>query len=112
MRQGGVFDRACTVCLAALATQDGAHHDEICPDYRRHRADRVALARNLLAHGWSVRVVHRGGHTIPDDLVQAGATEVIVDRQDRAALLRAAGGGADAVINRAAFGPEHASSWP
>lgn len=68
----------------------------------------VAVARNLLAHGWFVRIAHRGGHVVPNDLLHAGATEVLFDRQDAAALLRAIGGGADAVIDCVAYGPEHA----
>jgi nucleoside-diphosphate-sugar epimerase len=68
----------------------------------------VAVARDLLAHSWAVRIAHRGGHAIPDDVLRAGATEVLVDREDAAALVRAVGDGADAVIDCVAFGPEHA----
>lgn len=67
-----------------------------------------AVARNLLAHGWAVRIAHRGGRAIPDSLRQAGATEVLIDREDGAALWRAVGDGADVVIDCVAFGPEHA----
>lgn len=68
----------------------------------------VAVARNLLAHGWSVRIAHRGGHVIPQDMRRAGATEVLVDREDTAALVRAIGSGADAVIDCVAYEPAHA----
>ena len=68
----------------------------------------VAVARNLLAHGWRVRIAHRGGHAIPDDLRLAGVTEALIDRQEAGSLRQAVEGGVDAVIDCVAYEPEHA----
>ncbi len=65
-----------------------------------------AMAANLLAHGWRVRIAGRSA-AIPTALLDAGVESVRVDREDPVALARAVGEGADAVIDCIAFTAEH-----
>jgi uncharacterized protein YbjT (DUF2867 family) len=52
----------------------------------------TAVARRMLAEGWSVRGLHQPGAPLPDDLA---AVEVVIgDRNDDAVLTRMLGGGA------------------
>jgi nucleoside-diphosphate-sugar epimerase len=65
----------------------------------------IAIAADLLAAGWEVRIGARGNRTPPARLVAGGASFVPVDRDQPGALARALAGGADAVIDTAAYGP-------
>jgi nucleoside-diphosphate-sugar epimerase len=68
----------------------------------------MAVARDLLAHGWQVRVGARGHRGVPGDLIDRGLGIVAVDREDTRDLARALGEGADALIDIAAYGAAHA----
>lgn len=66
-----------------------------------------AAARNLLGAGWSVRLAQRTAARLAGDL--ASQVEVVaLDRETPGALARALAGGADAVIDTAAFDEGHA----
>jgi nucleoside-diphosphate-sugar epimerase len=58
-----------------------------------------ALARRLLAAGWQVDITGRDAAHMPTSLVQAGARFIAADRSDGAAMLAAAGNGADLVAD-------------
>jgi nucleoside-diphosphate-sugar epimerase len=62
----------------------------------------VAVARDLLKHGWTVMLAHRGGRSPPRDLLERGATTLALDRRQPGALSEAFRG-ADAVIDTVAF---------
>jgi len=66
-----------------------------------------ATARNLLDHGWSVRLAQRHAAHLPSDL--ATRVELVaMDREQAGALAGAIGGGVDAVIDAVAFHEGHA----
>jgi NAD(P)H-binding len=67
-----------------------------------------AVARALIADGWSVRLAHRGRRPPPSELLARGAEVITLDRDIPGALAAALGPGADAVIDAVAYGPEHA----
>ena len=66
-----------------------------------------ATARNLLDHGWSVRLAQRHGARLPGDLA-ARVDMVALDRDEPGAVARAVGGGVDALIDTVAFDADHA----
>ena len=69
-----------------------------------------AVARNLLAHGWRVRMGRRSGGPPPVDLV--GEVETLqLDRDSPGALARALADGADVVIDTVAYDERHARQW-
>jgi nucleoside-diphosphate-sugar epimerase len=61
------------------------------------------LARQLVAHGWEVRVGSRSVRPVPE-----GVEHVAVDRSDAQSLRAAVGDGADVLVDFVAFEPEHA----
>jgi nucleoside-diphosphate-sugar epimerase len=66
-----------------------------------------ATARNLLDHGWSVRLAQRQGARLPNDL--AAMVEIVaLDRGEPGAVAGAVGGGVDALIDTVAFNEGHA----
>ncbi|WP_428490595.1 NAD-dependent epimerase/dehydratase family protein [Rhodopila sp.] len=67
-----------------------------------------AVARDLLAAGWSVTFSHRGHRPAPRDLIEQGARVVTLER-DRDELARTLGSGADALIDTTAYNRDHAS---
>lgn len=66
-----------------------------------------ATARNLLDHGWSVRLAQRQAARLPSDLA-ARVNLVAIDREQAGALAKAVGGGVDALIDTVAFDEAHA----
>lgn len=66
-----------------------------------------AVARNLLDHGWRVRLVQRAAEGIPPDLVGRVAI-VPLDRNEPNALASAVSSGADALIDTVAYTADHA----
>jgi nucleoside-diphosphate-sugar epimerase len=69
-----------------------------------------AVARNLLSHGWHVRLARRSSQSPPPDLM--GHVETLqFDRDDPGALAHALQRGADAVIDTVAFTEAHARQW-
>src|SRR5712692_2966608 len=65
----------------------------------------TAVARRILAEGWSVRGLHQPGAPLPGDLA---AVEVVIgDRNDDAVLARVLGG-ADGVVDTIAYKSAHA----
>ena len=58
-----------------------------------------AVARRLLAGGWTVRLTGRDRTHIPADVAAAGAHFARADRDDAAALAAAAGDGADLLVD-------------
>ncbi|GAA3086834.1 SDR family oxidoreductase [Pseudonocardia yunnanensis] len=58
-----------------------------------------AVARRLLADGWTVSVTGRDPCHLPSDLAAAGARFVAADRDDADALAAAAGDGADLLVD-------------
>jgi len=67
-----------------------------------------AIARTLIEAGWRVTVAHRGRRSVPTDLLERGVSVVALDRDAPGALAAALGSGADALIDVAAYGPDHA----
>jgi len=67
-----------------------------------------AVARALLEDAWAVTLAHRGRHPPPADLLAQGVRVTLLDRDQPGALAAALAGGADAVIDVVAYGPEHA----
>lgn len=67
-----------------------------------------AVAREMLAHGWQVRVMRRSADVpaTPD-----GVRFQQVDRDEPGALRAALKGGADAVIDTVAYTAEHGRQW-
>ena len=65
-----------------------------------------AVARNLLDHGWDVRLAQRSNQDLPADLAATVATRLL-DRDQPGALRQAIAGGVDAVIDTVAFTEEH-----
>ena len=66
----------------------------------------TAVARRMLAEGWSVRGLHQPGAPLPGDL---GAVEVVIgDRNDDTVLARVLGRGADGVVDTIAYKSAHA----
>lgn len=66
----------------------------------------TAVARRMLADGWSVRGLQHDTRPLPDDL---GAVRVEVgDRDDDAVLASVLDGGADAVVDTVAYRSAHA----
>jgi nucleoside-diphosphate-sugar epimerase len=66
----------------------------------------TAVARRMLAEGWSVRGLHQPDAPLPDGLA---AVEVVIgDRNDDAVLARVLGGGADGVVDTIAYKSAHA----
>jgi nucleoside-diphosphate-sugar epimerase len=69
----------------------------------------AAVARRMLAEGWSVRGLHQPDVPLPDDLA---AVEVVIgDRNDDGLLARVLGGGADGVVDTIAYKSAHAHHW-
>jgi nucleoside-diphosphate-sugar epimerase len=69
-----------------------------------------AVARDLLEHGWRVRLARRSARAPPPDLV--GRVETLqLDRDQTGALAAALNGGADVVIDTIAFTDDHARQW-
>ena len=68
----------------------------------------LATASRMLEAGWSVTLAHRARRGVSLDPVPGGADVVSVDREERSALARALGSGADVLIDVVAYGPEHA----
>ncbi|HTZ94615.1 MAG TPA: NAD-dependent epimerase/dehydratase family protein [Streptosporangiaceae bacterium] len=58
-----------------------------------------AVASRLIAAGWQVDLTGRNAARMPASLMAAGARFVTVDRSDDAALLAAAGDGADLIVD-------------
>jgi len=58
-----------------------------------------AVARRLLADGWTVSVTGRDPAHLPSDVAAAGARFVSVNREDAEALAAAAGDGADLLVD-------------
>jgi nucleoside-diphosphate-sugar epimerase len=69
-----------------------------------------AVAHNLLAHGWRVRLAQRSAQALPASLIGRVDT-VTLDRDAPGALAAAAAGGADAMIDTIAFNSAHARQW-
>ena len=67
-----------------------------------------AIAEDLLAADWRVCVTHRGVRTAPASLIARGAQVIALDRDEPAALQRALGCGADALIDTSAYDLGHA----
>ncbi len=67
-----------------------------------------AIARRLLAAGWTVDLLGRDPTRMPADLLVAGARSIVVDRHDDAELARAYGTGADLLVDCLCFTAEHA----
>jgi nucleoside-diphosphate-sugar epimerase len=67
-----------------------------------------AVAGALLRDGWAVSLVHRGRTAAPGWLLEAGATEVLHDRERAGDLGLAIGRGADLVVDAIAFDAGHA----
>jgi nucleoside-diphosphate-sugar epimerase len=66
-----------------------------------------ATARNLLDHGWSVRLAQRHAARLPDDI--AARVEIVaIDREQPGAIAKAVAGGVDALIDTVAFDDRHA----
>jgi nucleoside-diphosphate-sugar epimerase len=66
-----------------------------------------ATARNLLDHGWSVRLAQRHAARLPADL--AARVEIVaIDRDAPGAVAKAVAGGADVLIDTVAFDEDHA----
>jgi nucleoside-diphosphate-sugar epimerase len=66
----------------------------------------TAVARRMLAEGWSVRGLHQPDTPPPDDLA---AVEVVIgDRNDDTVLTRVLGVGADGVVDTIAYKSTHA----
>jgi nucleoside-diphosphate-sugar epimerase len=68
----------------------------------------LATASRMLEAGWSVTLAHRARRGVSLDPMPGGADVVSVDREERGALARALGSGADVLIDVVAYGPEHA----
>ena len=66
-----------------------------------------ATARNLLDHGWLVRLAQRQGARLPSDLA-ARVELVAIDREHAGAVAGAVGAGVDALIDTVAFHEGHA----
>jgi nucleoside-diphosphate-sugar epimerase len=66
-----------------------------------------ATARNLLDHGWAVRLAQRHGDRLPGDL-PARVEVMVLDREEPDAVATAVGGGVDALIDTVAFDEGHA----
>ncbi|HZZ88202.1 MAG TPA: NAD-dependent epimerase/dehydratase family protein [Caulobacteraceae bacterium] len=66
-----------------------------------------ATARNLLAHGWRVRLAQRHRTRLPEDLV-ARVELVSIDREQSGAVAGAVAGGVDALIDTVAYDEAHA----
>lgn len=66
-----------------------------------------ATARNLLDHGWSVRLAQRQAARLPRDLA-ARVELVAIDREQSGAVAEAVGAGVDALIDTVAFHGGHA----
>ncbi|HWN33366.1 MAG TPA: NAD-dependent epimerase/dehydratase family protein [Pseudonocardia sp.] len=62
-----------------------------------------AVARRLLADGWTVRLTGRDRANLPADLAAAGAGFSPAERDDAAALAAAAGDGADLLVDCICF---------
>jgi len=69
-----------------------------------------AVARDMAAHGWQVRVLRRT-NAAPAAQTPAGIHFEQLDRDAPCALGAALGGGADAVIDTIAFTADHARQW-
>jgi nucleoside-diphosphate-sugar epimerase len=67
-----------------------------------------AIAAELIAHGWTVTLSHRGERPIPAQLAASAARPVTLDREDSNALMSALRMGADAVIDTVAYTSLHA----
>lgn len=68
-----------------------------------------AAARRLLRDGWTVRLTGRNASRMPAGLREAGAGFVASDRQDRRALERVVGDGADLLVDCVCYSAEQAS---
>ncbi|TCP57548.1 nucleoside-diphosphate-sugar epimerase [Tamaricihabitans halophyticus] len=67
-----------------------------------------AVAARLLADGWRVRVASRGHRSSVAELVGSGVEPVWIDREEPGELVKALGGGVDALIDVVAFEEKHA----
>jgi nucleoside-diphosphate-sugar epimerase len=67
-----------------------------------------AAAASLLDHGFEVTLAHRGQQKASAELVERGCRQAMVDRNVPGALAQALGGGADVVIDAAAYDSTHA----
>jgi nucleoside-diphosphate-sugar epimerase len=67
-----------------------------------------ATAAHLIDAGWTVTIAHRGLRPPPLELLERGAIEVTLDREEPGALERALGSGADALIDAVAYAETHA----
>lgn len=67
-----------------------------------------AIGARLLSDGWKVVLASRGVRDVPHDLVQMGASTVILNRDEPGQLARLLGPGADAVIDTVAYDKTHA----
>jgi nucleoside-diphosphate-sugar epimerase len=67
-----------------------------------------ATAAHLIDAGWTVTIAHRGLRPPPPELLERGAIEVTLDRDQPGALQRALGSGADALIDAVAYDETHA----
>jgi nucleoside-diphosphate-sugar epimerase len=65
-----------------------------------------AVARDLLDHGWDVRLAQRSEQALPADLAALAETRRL-DRDQPGALAQAIGGGVDAIIDTVAFSEAH-----
>jgi len=66
----------------------------------------TAVARRLLADGWAVTGLHRGGRPLPPDL--AAVDVVRGSRDDDGSVARAVGSGADVLVDTVAYTSAHA----
>ncbi len=69
-----------------------------------------AVARELLDHGWSVRLAQRSNDGLPADLA-ARVDSLTLDRDQPGALKAALAGGVDAAVDTVAFNDDHARQW-
>ena len=67
-----------------------------------------ATAAHLLDAGWAVTIAHRGLRPPPLTLLERGAIEVTLDRDEPGALARALGSGVDALVDAVAYDETHA----
>jgi nucleoside-diphosphate-sugar epimerase len=68
----------------------------------------LAIARRLLAAGWSVDLVGRDPDRLPSDIATAGGRFVAADRHDSRQLASVYGDGADLLVDCVCYTAEHA----
>jgi nucleoside-diphosphate-sugar epimerase len=63
----------------------------------------LAVARRLLAHGWTVDLTGRDPSRLPTDVADAGGRLLVSERRDRGQLETAVGSGADLLVDCVCF---------